>query len=703
MNAPGAPAGATPSPIGAADVARARLGFGFPTVIADGPGAGIWWQECRPHEKGRTVLVRHTGAPAGEEPPAHEPPAGARHAGEAAPAPRAAGGGPPHRPGEAAEPLAPHWDVATRVHEYGGRSYLVLPDGDVLFIHRADQRIYRSGPDGDARPLTPAPSPAGPAVRYADLTPGPDGEVWCVQEERVQEECVREGATDGSVRSLAAVPLCGSAADDPAAVRTLARGADFYACPTVSPDGRTLAYLAWDHPRMPWDGTELRLARILPDGTLAGSTVLRGGPGESVLAPVWRDTTELYAVSDASGWWNLWLLAADGSAARALCPADEEFAEPPWQLGDRPYGVLGDGRLAVLHGRGPLRLGILDPETGTLDDLDLPYDCWDGGIAVDGMTVAGIAGGTRLARSVLAVDVASGRHQVLARQSDRLPPADRLPEPYERVVRGSDGGPVSTYLYAPTGPLPRPAGAADTAGKPPWVIWVHGGPTGFAGPALDLGKAYFTSRGIGVADVNYTGSSGYGRDHRDRLRGRWGAAEVEDVVAVARDLVDSGLAAPGRIAVRGASSGGWTVLAAVTSYDIFGAGVSYFGVSSLRTLGMETHSFESRYIFELVGSYDPEVYGEREPLGRAEQVRCPVLLIQGLDDPVVPPAQSERFADALARRNLPYAYLPFAGESHGFRDQANIAACYEAELSFYGQLFGFDPEDVPRLPMAGEG
>ncbi|MEU3601449.1 prolyl oligopeptidase family serine peptidase [Streptomyces sp. NPDC006798] len=649
-------------PITAADVASARLHFGFPAVVADGPGRGVWWQERRPREKGRTALVR-----------------------------RAPDTGPgDHSP--AVEPLAPHWDAATRVHEYGGRSYSVLPDGSVLFVHRSDQRIHRADPDGTVRPLTPAPSPGGPGVRYADLTPGPGAEVWCVRE--VEGE-------DVSVRSLAAVPLDGTAADDPAAVRTLASGADFYACPAVSPDGGTLAYLAWDHPGMPWDGTELRLARIGPDGALTGTRVLRGGPAESVLAPVWRDDGSLYAISDASGWWNLWLLAADGSAARSLFPADEEFAEPPWQLGDRPYGVLADGRLAVLHGRGPLRLGVLDPDAGTLRDVELPYDCWSGGIAVAGTTVAGIADGPRLPRSVLAVDIASGAYRVLARQAERLPPAALLPEPSELVVRGASGAPVSAYVYAPTGPLPPPPDGAPpaAAARPPWVLWVHGGPTGFAGPGLDLGKAYFTSRGIGVVDVNYTGSSGFGRRHRDRLRGRWGAADVEDVVAVARELVGAGLADPGRIAVRGGSAGGWTVLAAITAYDVFGAGVSYFGVSSLRTLGAETHAFESRYAYELVGSYDPAEYADREPLGRADRIRCPVLLIQGLEDPVVPPAQSLRFAEALAGRGLPYAYLPFPGESHGFRDRANIAACYEAELSFYGQVFGFVPADVPRLPL----
>ncbi|MFE0424349.1 S9 family peptidase, partial [Streptomyces sp. NPDC058953] len=425
MTPPGGPDSGAPR-ITAFDVASARLDFGFPSVVAEGPGRGVWWQERRPREKGRTALVRR--AAAGPE-------------------------------GFAVEPLAPRWDAGTRVHEYGGRSYAVLPDGSVLFVHRADQRIHHSGPDGVVRPLTPAPSPAGPEVRWADLVPGPGGEVWCVREE--------EGGpgTGISVRTLAAVPLDGTAADDPAAVRTLASGADFYACPTVSPDGRTLAYLAWDHPRMPWDGTELRLAGIRPDGTTAGTRVLRGGPSESVLAPLWRDDGALYAVSDASGWWNLWLLAADGSTARALFPAEEEFAEPPWRLGDHPYGILGDGRLAVLHGRGPLRLGVLDPEAGTLDDLDLPYDCWTGGIAVAGTTVAGVADGPRLPRSVLAVDVATGGHRVLARQADRLPPAALLPEPYERVVRGSAGTPVPSYVYPPTGPQPPAPPAA--AGPPP--------------------------------------------------------------------------------------------------------------------------------------------------------------------------------------------------------------------------------------------
>ncbi|MFI9154613.1 S9 family peptidase [Streptomyces sp. NPDC053367] len=633
----------------AADVARGRIAFGSPTVVSDGPGRGVWWQERRPHEAGRTALVRHDAS------------------------------------GGARDVLGAPWSVTHRVHEYGGRAHLVLPDGSVLFTHAADQRIHRARPGRDPVPLSPPPAEAADA-RYADLVLGPDGtEVWCVRE---------QDTGGGTVRCLAAVPLDGAASTDPSAVRVLAEGSRFYAAPTVSPDGARLAYLTWDHPRMPWDGTELRVAAVTKDGTLAEPVTVLGGPEESVLAPRWRDAGHLYAVSDASGWWNPHLIPLDGTPPRPLHLAPEEFAQPPWELGECPYGVLGDGRLAVLHGRGPLRLGVLDPRDGTLRDVPLPYDSWEGDLAVAGDTVVGVAASPTLARAVVRVDVGTGRHEVLARQTDRLPPAHALPVPYELTVPGSAGSPVQAYVYPPTAPLP-----GDPDGHTPWVVWVHGGPTGFAGPELDLAKAYFTGHGVGVVDVNYTGSSGFGRAHRDRLRGRWGVADVEDIAAVARELVARGLARAGRIAVRGGSAGGWTVLAAVTSREEFAAGVSYFGVSSLRALAAETHDFESRYIFELVGSADPEVYARREPLGRVGDVRCPVLLLQGLDDPVVPPAQSERFATALRLRGIPHAYLTFPGESHGLRDERNIITAFEAELSFYAQIFGFSPKGIPRLRL----
>ncbi|MEV4459130.1 prolyl oligopeptidase family serine peptidase [Microbispora sp. NPDC049633] len=624
-----------PSPISTTDVARAGLRLGFPSVL----GRETWWEEDRPAEGGRRTVVH-----------------------------RAADG-------TLTDLLPAPWDARTRVHEYGGRSYVVVPRHGLVFAHHPDQRLYLApsrpgdGPDPAAErpvPVTPAPDAPG-ALRYADLRvqDGPDGpRVWCVRERHRQDAEV--------TRSIVSVALSG--AGD---VTEWAAGSDFYASPTPSPDGRHLAYICWNHPHMPWTGTELRVTR-LSDG--ATWTVM-GGPDESVLAPLWCGERHLYAVSDRSGWWNLYRADVSGSSCEALCPLDEEFAGPPWQLGGLPYAVLGDGRIAVPHGRGDLRLGVLDPETGRLSDLDVPYRGWSPVLDTDGDVLVGIGYGPDVPRSVVRIDPTgdagrAGRAEELRREIDDVP-AGVLPVPRAVEFEAGPGMRVHAYLYPPEG--------ADEGGAP-YVVFVHGGPTGHATSELGLDKAFLTSRGIGVIDVNYGGSSGYGRAYRERLRGRWGVTDVEDVVAAAKWLVAEGLADPARIAVRGASAGGWTVMAACGASDVFAGGVSVAGVSALAPLVAATHDFESRYVEWLVGPEDR--YAEREPLALADRVTCPMLLMQGLADPVVPPAQSQAFADRLTARGVPCTYLTFEGEAHGFRRLETRAAALAAELSFYLQIFG---------------
>ncbi|MEU5860580.1 prolyl oligopeptidase family serine peptidase [Nonomuraea sp. NPDC047529] len=596
-----------PSPISARDVAAAGLRPGWPVAR----GGRVWWTEDRPGEGGRTAIVCREAD-------------GTCH--DLLPAP---------------------WSARTRVHEYGGRPFAVTPDGDVVFAGLADQRLYFVGRNGQPKPLTAEGS------RYADLTVR-DGEVWAVRE--------RHGEHGKIARSVVSIPLAGG---EP---RERASGHDFYASPVLSPDGAHLAYVCWNHPRMPWDGTELRVVRLRDGQT---RTVL-GGEAESVLSPAWKDDSTLYLVSDRSGWWNLYECGLDGGAPRALCPVEEEFTQPPWQLGGAPYTVLGDGRLAVLHGRGDLRLGVLDPATGALHDLDLPYTGWQAALAADGMSVTGIGHAARLPRSVVRVDVASGRAEPLAHAAEQLPDLSGLPDPRPVVVPGER--PVHAFLHQ--------VGEEPT----PYVVFVHGGPTAHSDTALDLEKAFLTSRGIGVLDVNYGGSTGYGRAYRERLRGQWGLVDVADTVAAAQWLADSGLADPARIAVRGGSAGGWTVMAACCRSGVFAGGVSYYGVSALAPLATHTHDFESRYVEWLVGD-DPAVYASREPLGLVDGVSCPMLLLQGLDDPVVPPEQSTAFADALSERGVPCTYLAFDGESHGFRRLETRVAALAAELAFYQQLF----------------
>jgi dipeptidyl aminopeptidase/acylaminoacyl peptidase len=680
--------GEWPSPIEGADVARMRVGLSFPVITS----AHVWWQETRPSEGGRLAVVR-------------QGPDGVRR-----------------------DLLPVPWNARTRVHEYGGRSYLPLPDG-FLFANFADQRLYRCRTAGPAdaaapeslmaapEPLTSAPAEEA-ADRFADfvLSPGGD-EVWCVRERHIGRRITR---------AIVAVPLDGSAAGHAGAVQVLVSGSDFYAFPAPSPDGSALAWICWDHPRMPWDGTELRVAAV---GEWRQWAIM-GGKQESVLAPVWRDNRSLYVTSDRSGWWNLYLvnLTEPAGAPRPLCPREEEFAAPLWQLGTHPFAVLDDGRLAVSHGTGLSRLGVLDPETGQLADFDLPYQSFSPWLSASGRSVVATAGGPAVPLSVVRVDIPeagrqAGRGQAvvteLRREAEALPDAAYLPVPRAERLAGPSGSVVHALVYPPANPAvtapdgeppANPAVTAPDGELPPYIVWVHGGPTSHVVPELDLAKAFFTSRGIGIIDVNYGGSSGYGRAYRERLRGQWGVVDVADVMAAALALAEAGEADGKRLGVRGGSAGGWTALAAVTSGigeaergAVFAAAVSYSGVSDLRGFAAQTHDFESRYLDGLIGPL-PEsgaLYAERAPVGHVSGRTCPILLLQGLDDPIVPPAQSESIATELSARGIPYALITFAGESHGFRKAESIVASLEAELSFYGQIMGFTPPGVPPVPLIG--
>ncbi len=673
--------GEWPSPIEGADIARKQVGLAFPTIA----GPAVWWQETRPSEGGRLAVVTQ---------------------------------GPD---GISRDLLPLPWNARTRVHEYGGKSYLPLPDG-FIFANFSDQRLYRCGvPESPGRaepvPLTPAPDDLT-ADRFADLVLSPGGnEVWCVRE---RHSAGPEGGGRVS-RAIVAVPLDGSAAEDPGAVRVLVTGSDFYAFPAPSPDGTRLAWICWDHPRMPWDGTELRVVALDDRGPVSDKSqqqLIMGCDSESVLAPVWRDDRSLYVISDRSGWWNLYL--ADLLAfPRPLCPREEEFAGPLWQLGVSPYAVLADGRLVVAHGTGGTRLGVLDPDDGKLTDFDLPYDVFLPGLSASGQAVAVIAGGPTVPMTVIGVDVpAAGGNPAaqvreVSRNADGLPDAPYLPVPRAAELTGPSGSVVHALVYPPS----NPAVKGPDSERPPYIVWVHGGPTAHVVPRLDLEKAFFTSRGIGIIDVNYGGSSGYGRAYRERLRGQWGVVDVADVMTAALALAEAGEADGKRLGIRGGSAGGWTALAAVTSGiglagrasgaaesgggGVFAAATSYFGVSDLRGFADQTHDFESRYLDGLIGPL-PEseaLYAARAPVGHVTDATCPVLLLQGLDDPVVPPAQAESIAADLAAHGIPYAYIAFPGESHGFRKAENIVTSVEAELSFYGQIMGFVPPGIRPVPL----
>ena len=660
------PCGTWPSPITAADVASQYRQVSFPVTI-DGE---VWWQETLPGELGRTTVV-HLGAA-----------------------------------GKPRQVLSAPWNARTRVHEYGGRSYLPVraarrgggQSWAIVFANFADQRLYLAdepGADGAGttpRPLTPAPlaEPGTTEFRFADFALSPDkAEVWCVQEWHEAGKVTR---------AIVAVPLDGSAAEDAGAIRELTSGADFYAFPTPSPDGRRVAWVCWNHPRMPWDGTELRVARV--DELPGRGGLVKGGVSESVLAPVWHDDTSLYLISDWPGWWNLYTLNLAGGPAEAVYPAEEEFAAPLWRLGQPTYAVLADGQLAVLHGSGGLRLGLLDSATGELTDLDIPYRIFAPGLSADGMSVVLVAGGPSTPMSVIRVDMTTGKAKKLYSPAGRLPASGYLPKPRKLEFEGRFGQEVHAWVYPPA----NPEATAGEGELPPYVVWAHGGPASQSDRGLDLEKAYFTSRGIGVIDVNYGGSAGYGRVYRERLRHQWGVVDVEDVIAAAQALVSSGDADGARLVIRGGSAGGWTALAAVTAHAAdspFRAATSYYGITDPRGFAATTHDFESTYTDGLIGPLPglAATYAERSPAQHVTPKTCPILQLHGQDDIIVPPAQAHTMAAQLTHQGIPHALLEFAGESHGFRRTETIIRALEAELSLYAQTLNFPHPDTPLLRL----
>ncbi|WP_040159421.1 dipeptidyl-peptidase 5 [Nigerium massiliense] len=674
------PYGSWTSPISARSLAVGGNSLGVPRFVGD----ALWWAEGVAAEGGRQAIVRQAAA--------------------------ARDGGVPHTV------LPEPWNARSRVHEYGGAAWTVLDDVPggpvVLFVNFADQRVYAFAEGAQPRPLTPegpdVESAHGPSLRWVCPTPvtAADGsrEVWWVCEDHT-------GAA-GIERYVAAVPLDGSAAQDASQIRRVTPASRFVAFPRVSPDGSRIAWTSWEHPQMPWDGTELHVA-ALRDGVADGpGEVIAGDAQTSVLQPEWLDAERLAFVSDASGWWNpaVWSTRVGVRAVLAAGSpyAEQEWAEPMWSIGTTSYHVLGAGRLLASVGTDSRQLVVLDVDSGAVHPLhaapegeealtDLRVgDVGDGRIALVG------ASPTRF-RAVFVADLLGGEAPALSplrlvrsSRSDAPDPVV-LPTPRALQVPLAQGGVVHAIYYPPhndvvTGP---------DGERPPVIAKVHGGPTSQAMPTLQLPIAYYTSRGLGVVDVNYGGSAGYGRAYRDRLKGQWGVVDVADTVAVMDYLVAEGLADPDRLGIEGGSAGGWTTLACLTRTDTFSAGVSSFGVAELENFVKDTHDFESRYVDGLVGPYPEcaDLYAERAPLNHVDELDCPVLLLQGDEDRIVPPSQSEMFRDALAAKGIPHAYLLFEGEQHGFRKAETIVRAAEASLSFYGQVFGFTPPDVPALEL----
>ncbi|OZM81085.1 S9 family peptidase [Pseudonocardia sp. MH-G8] len=644
-----APYGSWSTPITSELVVAAAVRLG--EVHVD--GADIVWSEGRPAEGGRTQLVRR--AP----------------------------------DGTTADLLPEGMNARTAVHEYGGAAWWVR-DGVVWFANWADQRLYRIAPGGEPEPLTPEPATPR-ADRFADGEVAPDGAtIVCVRERHT-------GPTAADVRN----EVVRLAAHTPSEPEVLVTGPDFVAAPRLSPDGATLAWLRWDHPSMPWDDTQL----VVRDLRTGEETVVAGGPGESVLEPRFEPDGSLLFLSDRSDWWNLyrWTPGADIAPVVRL---DAELGVPAWVFGSARYVQLGDGRVVYARWRDG-RDGLAVRETdGALVDLDVPFSAIAAVRGADPGSVVVIAGSPTEEPGVHRVDVATSVVETLRAPRDLgLDPAG-ISQPEHLTFDSVDGSGAPRKAHAQFYPPASNDSTGPEDERPPLLVQIHGGPTGSATPVLSTSVQYWTSRGVAVVDVDYGGSTGYGRAYRQELLGEWGVIDVADCLAAARHLAEQGRVDGERLCIRGGSAGGFTVLAALAREDTpFAAGADHFGVADLAALAADTHKFESRYLDRLVGPYPEarDVYEQRSPIHHVDRFTRPLIVLQGAEDEVVPPNQSEMIVDALRAKGTPVAYLLFDGEQHGFRRAENIRRALDAELSFYAQVLGFDlPAEEGIEPVAIE-
>jgi dipeptidyl aminopeptidase/acylaminoacyl peptidase len=637
------PCGSWPSPIGSADLVRGALRLAAPRLERDRLG----WVEGRPSEGGRQVVMT-VSLPIGRADTATD-------LAEASPA---------------------GVNVRTRVHEYGGGEYALWRDR-LFFVDDADGRVYAGRIGGASLPITPVGS------RYADLVASPDGR-WLV----VVEECPREGREPEN--RLVAIAL-EETSDAPgvraaAAPRVVASGHDFYASPVFAPDGARLAFLAWDHPHMPWNATRLELVPWGAEGPRDAPRHLAGEGDESLFQPRFGPDGSLYASSDRSGFWNLVRIGDTGPVA--VHQDALEIGTPQWVFGLSRWAFLDDARIVAIATRsGRDALCTIELDSGRLREHPTPFVSI-GGVVSQGGWVACIAG-TPVSAAAL----------YLWRFGDDDPRCVRESAPFvlseadvsraeARELPSVGGRDTHAFVYVPVSAGVR----APDDERPPLLVKTHGGPTSATSAALDPRIQFWTTRGFAVADVNYSGSSGYGRAYRDRLAGQWGVVDVEDCVAVAQALADEGLVDGRRLAISGGSAGGYTTLCALTFHDTFSAGASHYGIGDLEALARDTHKFESRYTDWLVGPLPEarETYRARSPIHHHERLRCPVIFFQGLEDRVVPPSQAEAMVEVLARRGIPHAYVAFEGEQHGFRRAENIRTALDGELYFYSRVFGFD-------------
>lgn len=622
-----APYGAWQSPITADLMVAGTVGLGGLTADRD----NIYWLEGRPSEGGRSVIVRLT-------------------------------------PDGKTEDVTPRdFNVRTRVHEYGGGAYCIH-QGTIYFSNFTDQRLYR-------QTLKTAPSPLTPegAFRYADAV---------VDRDRQRLICVREDhSSEGeAVNTIVSINLT-----DGNDIKILVSGDDFYACPRLSPDGTQLCWLNWNHPNMPWDGTQLWVASLNSEGSIAEKQLIAGSETESIFQPQWSPDNLLYFVSDRSNWWNLYRY--QNSQVEPIYPTSAEFGLPQWVFGMSTYGFASTNEIICAYTEnGNWYLASLEIESQQLQQIDTPYTSISG-IKVAGDQALYIGGSPTEPSAAIQLNLTTGEQHIIKRSStlDLDTGYLSIPEPIEFPTENNTT--AYGFYYPPT----NKDYTAPEDEKPPLLVKSHGGPTAATSSSLSLKIQYWTSRGFAVLDVNYGGSTGYGREYRQRLQGNWGIVDVDDCSNGAKYLAEKGLVDGDRMAITGGSAGGYTTLCALTFKDVFKAGASYYGVSDLEALATDTHKFESRYLDGLIGPYPEakDVYVARSPIHAAQQLSCPVIFLQGLEDKVVPPNQAEKMVEILKAKQLTVDYVTFADEQHGFRKAENIKRAIQEEFGFYAKVFGF--------------
>jgi dipeptidyl aminopeptidase/acylaminoacyl peptidase len=596
----------------------------------------LYWLESRPDESGRVAIVRCS---------AH---------------------------GNTSDAVPPPFNARTRVHEYGGGAYFIHHD-TIFFSNFKDQRLYRHESNGNTLPITPEPASAG-ILRYADGRVTPDGKtVICVRE---RHESGRE-----AINEIVAIPADGSGE-----ARIVLSGYDFYSFPRPSRDGKQLAWTCWRHPQMPWDGTELWVGTLDQNASISEPRRVAGSAQESIFQPEWSADGTLYFISDRTGWWNLY--AERSGEITPVFEIQAEIGVPQWLFGFSRYSFLSDHRIAFIYDENGLEhIGILDLHSKKAETLPLAYTVF-GSITSDEVhTIFFSAASPTKAAEVAALQPGEHRSWVIKRSLNVDIDAAYFSAP-EAIEFPTSGGLTSHALFYP--PQNRDF-VAPPSDRPPLLVVSHGGPTSATTSGLRLSVQYWTSRGIAVVDVNYGGSTGYGRAYRDRLKGKWGIVDVEDCINAARYLEKRGEVDGKRLIIRGGSAGGYTTLCALVFHNVFAAGASYYGVADLEALARDTHKFESRYEDGLVGPYPAavELYRQRSPVHFSDRLSCPVILLQGLEDKVVPPSQAEVMIAALREKRLAFAYVVFPTEGHGFREAANIRSSMEAELYFYSRIFRF--------------